>query len=93
MIINEEGLKELMRSVIMEFIPISSSHQTIVPEVVLLTQREAIKLLSISATTIIEWKKKGEIPYKKIGNRVYYDKDAVLAAGSKHEKYGPKRRK
>ena len=47
-----------------------------------LSQKEASELLQISQTTIIEWKKKGLIPYHQIPNnrKIYYLKSELIEA-------------
>ncbi|MCT4662912.1 MAG: helix-turn-helix domain-containing protein [Tissierellales bacterium] len=46
----------------------------------LLTREEACKLLNINFTTLWSHTKKGKLPSKKIGNRVYYLKSEILEA-------------
>jgi len=46
----------------------------------LLTREETCKLLSINLTTLWSYTKKGKLPSKKIGNRVYYLKSEILEA-------------
>ena len=47
-----------------------------------LSQKEACELLQISQTTIIEWKKRGLIPYHQIPNtrKIYYLKSELAEA-------------
>ena len=47
-----------------------------------LSQQEACELLQISQTTIIEWKKRGLIPYRQILNtrKIYYLKSELIEA-------------
>ncbi|WP_431107733.1 helix-turn-helix domain-containing protein [Winogradskyella poriferorum] len=45
---------------------------------VILTREEACKLLSIDLTTLWSYTKKGKLPSRKIGNRVYYLKSEIL---------------
>ncbi|MGS2727522.1 helix-turn-helix transcriptional regulator [Psychroserpens sp. BH13MA-6] len=46
----------------------------------LLTREETCKLLSINLSTLWSYTKKGKLPSKKIGNRVYYLKSEILNA-------------
>lgn len=46
----------------------------------LLTREETCELLSINLSTLWSYTKKGKLPSKKIGNRVYYLKSEVLEA-------------
>ena len=47
---------------------------------ILLTREETCELLSINLSTLWSYTKKGKLPSKKIGNRVYYLKSEVLEA-------------
>jgi hypothetical protein len=44
------------------------------------TAKVLSQFLSISQPTLIRWRKKGKIPYLKIGGRVLYQKSAVIAS-------------
>jgi predicted DNA-binding transcriptional regulator AlpA len=46
----------------------------------LLTREETCELLSINLSTLWSYTKKGKLPSKKIGNRVYYLKSEILEA-------------
>jgi len=46
----------------------------------MLTEAEVLKLLRVSRTTLYNLRKKGEIPYYKIGRAYRYDKDEILEA-------------
>ncbi|MGG5486908.1 helix-turn-helix transcriptional regulator [Gaetbulibacter sp. PBL-D1] len=46
----------------------------------LLTREETCQLLSINLSTLWSYTKKGKLPSKKIGNRVYYLKSEILKA-------------
>ena len=43
-----------------------------------LSQKEACALLNISVQSIIQWKKKGLIPYYQIGKSIFYSKTELL---------------
>ncbi|MET3978335.1 excisionase family DNA binding protein [Mucilaginibacter sp. UYP25] len=45
-----------------------------------ITTKELIKFLAISEPTLIRWRKKGKIPYLRIGGRILYQKSAVLTS-------------
>lgn len=47
---------------------------------ILLTREETCNLLSINLSTLWSYTKKGKLPSKKIGNRVYYLKSEILEA-------------
>lgn len=44
------------------------------------TAPELCQYLNISPPTLIRWRKKGKIPFLKIGGSIRYDKVAVIAA-------------
>ena len=53
--------------------------------------KELIHFLDITEPTLIRWRKKGKIPFLRIGSRILYQKSAVLLAlenkgGAKHGK-------
>lgn len=51
-----------------------------------LSQKAAAKLLGISTTTIIEWRKEGKIPrdaYMRIGRPIFYSKKKLLEYAKK----------
>ncbi len=45
----------------------------------LMTREEVEKFLGVSDTTLYNWNKSGELPAQKIGRRVYYKKDEIVA--------------
>ena len=45
-----------------------------------LTTKELCEEFSISQPTVIRWRKKGQIPYMRIGGSVRYDREAVRVA-------------
>ena len=45
-----------------------------------ITTKELINFLDITEPTLIRWRKKGKIPFLKIGSRILYQKSVVLAA-------------
>jgi excisionase family DNA binding protein len=45
-----------------------------------ITTKELLQFLAISQPTLIRWRKKGKIPYLKVGGRVLYQKSAVIAS-------------
>lgn len=51
-----------------------------------LTQTEAARFLRISKVTLIEWKKKGAIPYYQQGKTVLYKKTELLETLKKNPK-------
>jgi excisionase family DNA binding protein len=47
-----------------------------------LTIRAAAELLGVSVATLHEWKRRGILPYFKLGGRAYLKRSDVLAAGT-----------
>ncbi len=45
-----------------------------------LTQKELAEFLGVTVTTVINLKKKGKIPFYKVGGRMFYLKTEVLNA-------------
>ncbi len=46
----------------------------------ILNGSEVCKMLGIHPSTLNQWKKQNTIPYKRLGRRVFFDKDEVLKA-------------
>ncbi len=46
----------------------------------LITSAEVMELCKISPTTLQNWRNENKIPFKKIGNKIYYMKSDVLNA-------------
>ena len=45
-----------------------------------ISTKELLNFLDITEPTLIRWRKKGKIPFLRIGSRILYQKSAVLAA-------------
>lgn len=52
----------------------------------LLTIRQAAQLLDVCSHTVHEWKRKGLLPYHKLGGRTYLKKADVLAAPNQQQR-------
>lgn len=52
----------------------------------LLTIQAAAKLLDVSVATIHEYKRRGLLPFSKIGGRAYLNRADVLTAGTRHQR-------
>jgi excisionase family DNA binding protein len=52
----------------------------------LLTVPQAAELLNVSVATIHEWKRRGMLPYRKIGGRAYLNRPDVLSAGIQQQR-------
>ena len=63
----------------------------------LMTKKEMANELDISLVSLTEWMKQGRIPYKRMGKRIYFNKEDVMASMTNfnHNKgvYGEKRPK
>ena len=44
----------------------------------LLTSDEVMKLINISSTTLLKWRKKKKIPFTRIDNKIFYNKTEIL---------------
>lgn len=53
----------------------------------LLTMQEACTAFGISKTTLTDWKKRGIVPFIRLGRRVYFERERVLEAGRSHQRY------
>jgi excisionase family DNA binding protein len=53
----------------------------------LLTIAETCREFGVSKTTLCEWRKKGIVPFVRLGRRVYCERAKVLEAGRSHLKY------
>lgn len=76
---NKEDLKRAVKLIIDEIRKTETiSNSPIHPEEDRLSQKEAAKLLGISITSLISWKKKGIVPYFQIGRSIFYSKTELL---------------
>ena len=53
----------------------------------LLTKEQACREFGVSKTTLTEWMKAGIVPFVRLGRRIYFERDQVMAAGRSHTKY------
>jgi len=53
----------------------------------LMTMREACAAFGISKTTLTDWKKRGIVPFVRLGRRINFERERVLEAGRKHQRY------
>ena len=73
--LTEDELRELIKSSVQEIINKNKSNQQ---NKDLLTFKEVIILLGISASTLNSWKREGKIPYHKLNGRIYFKYDEIL---------------
>ncbi|MDM1299846.1 helix-turn-helix domain-containing protein [Empedobacter falsenii] len=55
-----------------------------IPEDDRLTQKEAAKLLNISVVTLIDWKKKGLVPFYQVQRSIFYSKKELIEIAQKN---------
>lgn len=61
------------------------SDDSVIPEEDKISQKEASELLCCSVATIINYKKRGLIPYFKVGRSIFYSKSELLAIAKKNK--------
>lgn len=76
-VLNESELKEYLAGILSDFISNQQPKEKN-DESELLSIDDVASLLRVHKQTIFNWKKRGIIPFKQIGRRVYYSKNAVL---------------
>ena len=67
--LTEDELKELIKSSVQELI---TENKTSKQNKDILSFKEVISLLGISASTLNAWKREGKIPYHKLNGRIYF---------------------
>ncbi|MDM1521731.1 helix-turn-helix domain-containing protein [Empedobacter sp. 225-1] len=55
-----------------------------IPEDDRLTQKEAARLLNISVVTLIDWKKKGLVPFYQVQRSIFYSKKELMEIAQKN---------
>ena len=82
---------ELLSKALRELMPNAAAHLTpaVAPEGAgkLLSMREACEAFGISKTTLTDWKKRGIVPFIRLGRRIYFERERVLEAGRAHQRY------
>ncbi len=83
--------RELLSDTLRELLPNGGGSLTPAPAPEgagqLLTPREACAAFGISKTTLADWKKRGLVPFIRLGRRVYFERERVLEAGRAHQRY------
>jgi len=72
--LTEDELREIIKSSVQEIINKNKSN---LQNKDLLTFKEVISLLGISASTLNSWKREGKIPYHKLNGRIYFKYDEI----------------
>jgi len=83
-----EQLLEAMRPIIRHELAHAQTAPAVAPASTddLLTVQQAAALLDVSVATIHEWKRRGLLPYTKLGGRTYLKSADVLAAGTREQR-------
>ena len=81
----EEELEALIRKVLLELIPPPSSSDNN-EKLSILTVDEAAKFLSLARQTLYGMTCKSEIPYYKVGKRLYFKQQELMDWINKHRK-------
>lgn len=83
--LNKEELKDLMREVLDESQSKSKFTEKIDQEskLHLITTSEIMKRFGVSRTTVYLWRKKGLLPYRRLGKRIYFLENEVIKAVKK----------
>ncbi|MFK7922262.1 MAG: helix-turn-helix domain-containing protein [Bacteroidia bacterium] len=72
-----EELEQLFREAVRSEISEVLDHQKFEP---LIKTEDACLLLGVSKVTLLDWRKRGLIPFHKLNTRVYYKKSELLQA-------------
>lgn len=72
-----EELRNLIKQAIKEEVTGLVDQQQYEP---LIKTEEACKLLGVTKVTLLDWRKKGLVPFLKLNSRVYYKRSELLAA-------------
>jgi hypothetical protein len=77
-VLTTEDLKDLIKSCLKEELAVYfANERTNKPAHDLYSQSDLAKILKVSKPTIISWTKKGILIARRLGRRVYYEKDVV----------------
>lgn len=82
---SKDDLKRVVRMVVDEIKKNEIIETNLAPTDDRLTQKEAASFLGISVTSIIDWKKKGKIPYYQIGKSIFFSKSELLKIARKNQ--------
>lgn len=72
-----EELRNLIKQAIKEEVTGLVDQQQFEP---LIKTEEACELLGVTKVTLLDWRKKGLVPFLKLNSRVYYKRSELLAA-------------
>lgn len=77
--ISKEELMQDFEQIVRKVLEKMQQDQSAKDEKEFYTREETAKLLNVSLTTLFNWNNDGILKTKKIGKRVYYSKNEVLA--------------
>ena len=69
--LNDEDFKIIMRESFPELFNQKKEKE-------LLTFKETLELLHISASCLNQWKAQGKIPFKKLGKRIFFSRSEIM---------------
>jgi excisionase family DNA binding protein len=87
-----ESMRDLLRPLFEEFFATVKAQSSQAATDTLMSITDVCREFGISKTTLNEWKNKGIVPFRRLGRRVYFERDAVLEAGRSHTKYQHQKR-
>ena len=79
-----ELIRSMLRFELPQLLAVAAAPAPEVEE--LLTVREAAKLLDICQQTVHDWKRRGVLPYHKMGGRTYLKRADLLNALQSHQR-------
>ena len=80
-----DTLRELLPNATAQLTPALTSEGAAAGK--LLNMQEACETFGISKTTLTDWKKRGIVPFIRLGRRIYFERERVLEAGRTHQRY------
>jgi hypothetical protein len=71
--LTQDELKEIVKAAVHEELSLKQEKE-------LLNFKEARELLGISASALNKWKSSNIIPFKKLGKRIFFNRQEIIAA-------------
>ena len=76
-IISPNELQELIRTTVREEISVAAEQKK---DKVLLNAKQLCEFLGIHISTLNIWKAKGKIPFKRLGKRIFFNREEILSS-------------
>ena len=76
-IVSPNELQELIRTAIREEISAAAEHKK---DKALLNAKQLCDFLGIHISTLNTWKAEGKIPFKRLGKRIFFNREEVLSS-------------